>query len=90
VQWAVFPELSTDPMVATGITGEPSTARWLIETILADARHAAWGEMLRVPVPGEAPAAAETSQWPPPGEVYVCRRAAGGGYRWASLFPAGS
>ena len=30
VQWVVFSELSTDAMVATGITDEPSTARWMV------------------------------------------------------------
>ena len=36
VQWVVFSELSTDAMVATGITDEPSTARWMVEAVLAD------------------------------------------------------
>jgi hypothetical protein len=39
----VFSELSTDAMVATGITDEPSTARWMVETIMADTGHAGWG-----------------------------------------------
>ena len=49
VQWVVFSELSTDAMVATGITDEPSTARWMVETILADTSHAGWGEVRRAP-----------------------------------------
>jgi hypothetical protein len=91
VQWVVFSELSTDAMVATGITDEPSTARWMVETILADTSHAGWGEVQRVPAPGEIPSEAELSQWPAPGEVYVCRRSARG-CAWHSLFsvrPAG-
>jgi hypothetical protein len=59
VQWVVFSGLSTDAMVATGITDEPSTARWMVETILADTSHAGWGEVHRVPVPGEIPSEAE-------------------------------
>ena len=55
VQWVVFSELSTDAMVATGITDEPSTARWMVETILADTSHAGWGEVRRVPVPRRDP-----------------------------------
>ena len=47
VQWVVFSELSTDAMVATGITDEPSTARWMVEKILADTSHAGWGEVRR-------------------------------------------
>ncbi|HEX5298568.1 MAG TPA: hypothetical protein VFW50_16415 [Streptosporangiaceae bacterium] len=39
-----------------GITDEPSTARWMVETIPADTSHAGWGEVRRVPVPGEIPA----------------------------------
>src|SRR5690242_7218628 len=53
-------------MVATGITDEPSTARWMVETILADTSHAGWGEVRRVPVPGEIPSEAELNQWPTP------------------------
>ncbi len=75
-------------MVATGITDEPSTARWMVETILADATNAGWGEVHRVPVPGEVPSETELALWPPPGEVYVCRRSAVGDYTWRPLFPA--
>jgi hypothetical protein len=87
VQWVVFAERSTDAMIATGITDKPSAARGTVEAIMADVGNAGWGEVLRVPVPGEAPAVAETSEWPPQGEVYVCRRAARGGYNWMPLFP---
>jgi hypothetical protein len=84
----VFSEQSSDAMVATGITDEPSTARWMVETVLADTSHAAWGEVRRVPAPGEVPSEAELSQWPARGEVYECRRSARGGWSWQSLFPA--
>jgi hypothetical protein len=84
VQWVVFSELSTDAMVATGITDEPSTARWMVETILADTSHAGWGG---APGPGEIPSEAELSQWPTPGEVYVGRRSARG-CAWHALFSA--
>jgi hypothetical protein len=87
VQWVVFSELSTDAMVATGITDEPLTARWMVETILADTSHAGWGEVQRVPAPGEIPSEAELNQWPAPGEVYVCRRSARG-CDWHSMFSA--
>jgi hypothetical protein len=40
VQWVVFSGLCTDAMVATGITDEPSTARWMVEATLADTSHA--------------------------------------------------
>jgi len=73
-------------MVATGITDAPSTARWMVETILADTSHAGWGEVHRVPAPGEIPSEAELSQWPAPGESYVCRRSASGGCSWQPAF----
>ena len=73
-------------MVATGITDEPSTARWMVETILADTMNAGWGEVRRVPVPGERPSETELALWPPPGEVLVCRRSAVGGCTWRPLF----
>jgi hypothetical protein len=88
VQWVVFSGLSTDAMVATGITDEPSTARWMVETVLADTSHAGWGEVHRVPVPGVVPSETELSQWPARGEVYVCRRSTLGAYAWQPLFPA--
>jgi len=56
VQWVVFSELSTDAMVATGITDEPSTARWMVETILADTSHAGWGRYAGSRFPARFPA----------------------------------
>jgi hypothetical protein len=58
----------------------------MVETILADTSHAG-SEVCRVPVPGEIPSEAELSQWPTPGEVYVCRRSARG-CAWQALFSA--
>jgi len=43
VQWVVFAELSTDAMIATGMTDKPSEARWAVEAIMADVRTAGWG-----------------------------------------------
>jgi hypothetical protein len=43
VQWVVFAELSTDAMIATGITDKPSAARWIVESVMADVRNAGWG-----------------------------------------------
>jgi hypothetical protein len=55
VQWVVFAELSTDAMIAAGVAGKPSAARWIVESVMADVRNAGWGEVLRVPVSGEPP-----------------------------------
>jgi hypothetical protein len=88
VQWVVFAELSTDAMIATGMTDDPSAARWIVETIMAEVRNAGWGEVLRVPVPGEPPTETELTAWPPPGEVWVCRRTSHDGFTWMPLFCA--
>ena len=87
VQWAVYADRSNEAMVAAGITGNPSSARWIVETIMTDVSNAGWGEVLRVPVPGHPPTDAELTEWPPPGAVYVCRRVTCGRYRWMPLFP---
>ena len=83
----IFAELSTDAMIATGMTDNPSAARWIVETIMADVRNAGWGEVLRVPVPGENRPHGVTA-WPPPGEVWVCRRTGHDGFTWMPLFCA--
>lgn len=88
VQWVVLAELSTDAIIATGITDKPSIARWIVESVMADVGNAGWGEVMRVPVPGEVPTEAEIAAWPPPGQIWVCRRANRGGYKWMPLFPA--
>jgi hypothetical protein len=75
-------------MIATGITDKPSAARWIVESVMAEVRNAGWGEALRVPLSGEPPTDAELAEWPPPGEVWVCRRAQRCGYKWMPLFPA--
>ena len=87
VQWVVFSELSGDAIVATGITDKPSAVQWMVEAILTDVRNAGWAEVRRVPVYGEVATEEELTQWPPPGEVYLCRRAARGGYKWLPLCP---
>jgi hypothetical protein len=44
--------------------------------------------VLRVPVPGETPTETELTAWPPPGEVWVCRRTSHDGFTWMPLFCA--
>jgi hypothetical protein len=85
VQWVVFSESSSEGIVATGITGKPSAVRWMVEAILTDVRNAGWAEVRRVPVRGEVATEEELTRWPPPGEVYLCRRATGGGFKWLPL-----
>src|SRR5438046_981169 len=44
----VFAELSTDATIAAGNAVKGSTARWMVETILANVPNAGWGEIVRV------------------------------------------
>jgi hypothetical protein len=87
IQWAVYPALRTDAMIAAGVTDKPDAVRSAVETILSLAPDAGWGEVVRIVIPGEFPTDSELSEWPPPGEVHVCRRAADDGYSWLPLFP---
>jgi hypothetical protein len=88
IQWAVFPALSSDAMIATGVTDKPGMAQSVVEAIMAISPNAGWGEVVRIAVPGERPSDAELREWPPPGEVWVCRRAADDGeHKWMPLFP---
>jgi hypothetical protein len=41
-QRVVFAELSTDAMIATGMTGKPAAARWIVESVVAVIRNAGW------------------------------------------------
>jgi hypothetical protein len=85
VQWVVFSESSSEAIVAMGITDKPSAVQWMVEAILTDVRNAGWAEVRRVPVRGEVATEEELTRWPPPGEVYLCRRATGGGFKWLPL-----
>jgi hypothetical protein len=75
-------------MIATGMTDKPAMAQSVVEAIMAVSPNAGWGEVMRIGVPGEPPTEAELSEWPPAGEVYICRRAANGDtHKWLPLFP---
>jgi hypothetical protein len=87
IQWAVYPARSTDAMIAAGVTDKPDAARSAVEAVLSVAPNAGWGEVVRIVVPGEFPTDDELSEWPPLGEVHVCRRAADDAYAWLPLFP---
>jgi hypothetical protein len=91
-QWTVYHESSahgTDGILASGITDKPEKARMLVEMILAEVEHAVWGLLLRVPM-NEGPSYSEAdpaADWPPTGEIQVCRRTTNGGFRWGPLYP---
>jgi hypothetical protein len=88
IQWTVFPVLSSEAMVATGITDKPGMAQSAVEAIMAVSPNAGWGEVVRIAVPGGQPTDADWGEWPLPGEVRVCRRDVNDGkIKWMPLFP---
>jgi hypothetical protein len=68
IQWAVFPVLNSDAMIATGVTDKPAMARSIVEKIMTISPAAGWGEIVRFAVLDEPPTDAELNEWPPPGE----------------------
>jgi hypothetical protein len=93
-QWTVYHRHSgyeSDGILATGITDNPDKAKSLVEMTLAEVDDAAWGLLLRVALDSRSSflRASQTADWPPAGEVQVCRRATDGGFRWGPLFPRG-
>src|SRR5690242_11912922 len=57
-EWSVYPRLSSNPMVAAGITDEPDKARGEVEAVLGADDGAGWGVLQQVRVsagePGQA------------------------------------
>jgi hypothetical protein len=91
-QWTVYHQQSdndTHGIVANGITDRPDRAKTVVEMILADVDEAAWGLLVRVVLDVSSAYRAEqpVGDWPPAGEIQLCRRAEGGGYLWGPLYP---
>jgi hypothetical protein len=91
-QWTVYHRHSaheSDGILAAGITDKSDKAKSLVETILTEVDHAAWGLLLRIAMDpwSSFGRPSQTADWPPAGEVQVCRRATSGGFRWGPLFP---
>jgi len=91
-QWTVYHRHSgyeSDGILATGMTDKPDKAKSLVEMILGEHDHAAWGSLLRVAMDAWSSSSRtnQTADWPPAGEIQVCRRASGGCFRWAPLYP---
>jgi hypothetical protein len=91
-QWTVYRGHDgdgPDGIVATGMTDQPDKAKSLVETIVGEHDHAAWGSLLRV-APGGGQSSWRADQaagWPPAGEIQVCRRAGDGCLSWGPLYP---
>jgi hypothetical protein len=87
--WSVYPRLSTNPMVAAGITDKPDRARGEVESVLGADEGAAWGILQQVTVSlGEPSEDHQLSMWPATGYIPVmCRRDGSGGFIWQPVIP---
>jgi hypothetical protein len=90
-QWTVYRHHGgggPDGIVATGMTDKPDKAKSLVETIVGEHDHAAWGSLLRVALGGGSSCRADQAAgWPSAGEIQVCRRAGDGSLSWGPLSP---
>jgi hypothetical protein len=92
-QWTIYHRHSghgLDGMLAGGITEDPQKARGLVETILAEDDGAGCGLLVRVEFEGASPygigvVLEPSADWPPPGQVVLCRRKTDGGFWWGPL-----
>jgi len=89
--WSVYPRLSTDPMVAAGITDRPDKARHEVESALSANQSAAWGilQQVRVSLGDLCQDSDLLSMWPATGVIPVmCRRDLTGGFVWKPVLPS--
>lgn len=88
-EWAVYPRLSSSPMVAAGITDEPDKARGDVEAVLGDDEGAAWGMLQQVRVSvGEPGDGGSFERWPASSSLpLMCRRDGRGGFVWHEVNP---
>ena len=89
-EWWVYPRLSTNPMVAAGITDEPDKARGDVETVLGADEGAGWGMLQQVRVSVGEPSEGHPLQlWPAASSMpLMCRRDGRGGFVWQQVSPA--
>jgi hypothetical protein len=89
--WAVYHQHSgfnSDGIVASGMTDDPDKARTLVESVMTNRDHAAWGFLARVALQVTSPTRDNhVADWPPAGQPQVCRRTATGGLMWRRLYP---
>jgi hypothetical protein len=91
-QWTLYSKQSayeSDSILAAGITDNSEEVKSLVEVVLAEAGHAAWGLLLRVAMDSWSSfqRASQTANWPSAGEIWVCKRASDGSFQWGLLFP---
>jgi hypothetical protein len=88
-EWSVYPRLSSNPMVAAGITGELDKARGEVESVLGADEGAGWGMLQQVRVSvGEPSDGHPFERWPATGFLpLMCRRDGRGGFVWQQVNP---
>jgi hypothetical protein len=89
-EWWVYPRLSSNPMVAAGITDEPGRARGEVESVLGADEAAAWGmlQQVRLSVGDPNDGGHPLQLWPAPASLpLMCRRDGGGGFVWQQVSP---
>ncbi len=88
-EWSVYPRLSSNPMVAAGITDEPERARGDVEEALGADDGAGWGMLQRVRVSvGEPSDGPPFERWPASESLpLLCRRDGRGGFVWQQVNP---
>ena len=86
-EWSVYPRLSSNPMVAAGITDKPDRARGEVETVPGADEAAGWGMLQQVRVSAGEPGQA-FQLWPAAGRMpLMCRRDGRGGFVWQAVAP---
>jgi hypothetical protein len=90
-QWTVYHQWSghnADGILAAGVSSRADQAKTAVETILATQDSAACGLLVRICLDGlPGGDAVPEADWPPPGEMQLCRRTRDGGCLWAPMYP---
>lgn len=81
-EWTVYASRSNDPIIACGITDDPTQAVTVVEFILRTLDHAGWGMLTRVTVSSGMMRPNMLDNWPPAGQIEICRRSRNGGFKW--------
>lgn len=88
-EWSVYPRLSSNPMVAAGITDELDRARGEVESALGADEGAGWGMLQQVRLAvGEPSGGPPFEKWPAADCLpSMCRRDGRGGFVWQPVNP---
>jgi hypothetical protein len=89
-EWSVYPRLSSNPIVAAGITDEPDRARCEVELALGADEGAGWGmlQQVRLSVGEPSDGGCPLERWPAASCLpLMCRRDGRGGFVWHRVNP---